>query len=84
MEATAIAKQMFGFQKTIFDNGYSAMTVVQDQTENMLSTFMGQFPFMAEEGKKQMDETFSYARKAREDYKKTIDDGYTRFEKLFD
>lgn len=84
MESGTIAKQMFGFQKTFFDNSYNAVAVVQDQAESMIASFMGQFPFMAEEGKKRMDEAFSHTRKARQDFKNAIDDGYDRFEKLFD
>ena len=84
MEAAKIGKQMAGFQKTMFDSGYNTMSVFQDQTENMVSTFWGQLPFVTEEGKKQMDEAFSYTRKARDDFKKVIDEGYTQFEKLFD
>lgn len=84
MESTAIAKQMIGFQKTVFDNSFNAMSVVQDQTERMITTFMGQFPWSTEEGKNQMNETFDYTRKARDDFKKAIDESYARFEKLFD
>lgn len=85
MEATAkVAKQMVGFQKTVFENSFNTMNVVQDQTESMLNNFIGQFPWVTEDGKKQMNETFSYTKKARTDFKKAIDEGYTQFEKLFD
>jgi hypothetical protein len=60
MEATAkVAKQMVGFQKTVFENSFNTMNVVQDQTESMLNNFIGQFPWVTEDGKKQMNETFS-------------------------
>lgn len=84
MESAAIAKQMVGFQKTVFDNSFNAMVVVQDQTETMLKNMMGQIPWVTEEGKKQMDETFTYTKKAREDFKKAVDEGYAQLEKLFD
>ncbi len=74
---------MIGFQKTVFENSFNAMVVVQDQTENMLKNFIGQVPWVTEEGKRQMDETFSYTKKAREDFKNAVDEAYTRFEKLF-
>lgn len=84
METANIAKQMIGFQKTVFDNSFDAMAVVQDQTETMMNNFMGQFPWATEDGKKQITETYSYTRKARDEFKKAVDQGYTQFEKLFD
>ena len=84
MESQRIGKQMVGFQKTMFDNGYNTLSVFQDQAENMITGFWGQFPFVTEEGKKQVDEAFSYTRKAREDFKKVIDESYSQVEKLFD
>ena len=84
MEQAKIAKQMIGFQKTVFDNSFNALAVVQDQTESMVNNFMGQFPWVTDDGKKQMDETYSYIKKARNDFKKAVDDGYALFEKLLD
>lgn len=84
MESTKIAKQMISFQKTVFDNSFSAMVTVQDQTENMINNLMGQLPWVTEDGKKQMAETFAYTKKARDNFKTAIDEGYAQFEKLFD
>lgn len=84
METTQIAKQMIGFQKTVFNNSFNALTIVQDQTESMINNFMGQFPWITEDGKKQMKETYAYTKKARDDFKKAVDDGYAQFEKLLD
>ena len=84
MEQVKMAKQMIGFQKTVFDNSFNAMAVVQDQTETMINNFIGQFPGVTEDGKKQMDETYAYTKKAREDFKKAVDEGYAMFEKLLD
>ena len=84
METANIAKQMIGFQKTVFDNSFDAIAVVQDQTETMVNNFMGQFPWTTEDGKKQINETYAYSKKARDEFKKTIDEGYAQFEKLFE
>ena len=84
METARIAKQMIGFQKTVFDNSFNALSAVQDQTESMLTNFMGQLPWVTEEGKKQIDDAFSYTQKARNDFKKVVDEGYSRFESFFD
>lgn len=84
METTQIAKQMIGFQKTVFDNSFNALAVVQDQTESMINNFIGQFPGVTEDGKKQMNESFAHTKKIRDDFKKAVDDGYAQFEKLLD
>ena len=84
MDTTQVAKQMLGFQKTVFDNSFNAMVVVQDQTETMISNMISQFPWSTEETKKQMNETFAYTKNARDDFKKAIDEGYAQIGKLFD
>jgi len=82
--ATKIAKQMIGFQKTVFNNTFNAMAIVQDQTENMLNGFMGQFPWVNEDAKKQIKESMDFTKKARDDFKKAVDDGYAKFEQMFE
>lgn len=82
METPQIAKQMIGFQKTVFNNSFNALATVQDQTETMVNNFINQFPWVTEDGKKQMKETSAYIKKARDDFKKAVDDGYAQFEKL--
>ncbi|MBF0201700.1 MAG: hypothetical protein HQK66_10390 [Desulfamplus sp.] len=84
MEPVKIAKQMIGFQKTLFNNSFNAMVVVQDQTENMLTGFMGQLPWINEDGKKQINETLALTKKARDEFKKSVDEGYVRFEQMFE
>jgi hypothetical protein len=84
METTKIAKQMLGFQKTIFDNSFNAIAAVQDQTESMITKFVGQLPWATEDGKKQINETYGYTKKARDEFKKVVDEGYAQFEKMFD
>jgi hypothetical protein len=82
METPQFAKQMIGFQKTVFNNSFNALSTVQDQTETMINNFIGQFPWATEESKKQMKETYAYIKKARNDFKKAVDDGFDQFEKL--
>ncbi len=84
MEPSQIAKQMIGFQKTLFTNTFNAMVIVQDQTENMLNNFIGQTPWINDDSKKQMNETMALTKKARDDFKKAVDDGYEKFEKMFE
>ena len=84
METGKVAEQMVGFQKTVFENTFNTLNIVQDQTESMLNNFVGKIPWVNEDGKKQINESFAYTKKARNDFKEAIDQGYTQFEKLFD
>ncbi|ACN17262.1 hypothetical protein HRM2_42060 [Desulforapulum autotrophicum HRM2] len=84
METAKAAKQVFGFQKSFFDNSFNAMCIVQDQTENMVTGFMNQLPWMTADGKKAVENTMDFTKKIRGDFKKTIDDGYKNFDSFFE
>lgn len=78
-----IAQQMIGFQKTLFENAYNAMILVQDQTEKMADSLMDQMTWMPEDGKKAVKDSVKMYKKARDDYKKAVDDGFSKLDSLF-
>lgn len=84
METTALAKQMVGFQKTIFENSFSAMVIAQDQTEKMVNSYLDQLPWVTAEGKKSLLDSVEIAKKARDDFKKAMDDGYAKFDEMLE
>jgi hypothetical protein len=84
METAKIAKQMIGFQKTFFENTFNAMVIVQDQAENIFNGFLNQFPWVTTDGKKTWNDTMQFTKKTRDDFKKTVDDGYSRMEELYE
>lgn len=84
METTKITKQMIGFQKALFDNTYSAMSVMQDYSENMTIGFLKQFPWVTEESRKPLDDSMEFFKTARRDYKKAVDQGYAKLVELTD
>lgn len=84
METAKFAKQTLGFQKTIFDNSFNAMIMVQDQTEKMVNSYLDQLPWVTEDGKKSLQTTISMAKKTRDDFKKAVEDGYHKFEELLE
>jgi len=83
METGKMAKQMITFQKSVFENAFNAMSMVQDQTEKMTGDFLGQLPWVNEEGKKALSNSIEFYKKARTDFKKAVDDGFTKMEELF-
>lgn len=84
MDSTQFVKQTLGFQKTIFENSYNAMIVVQDQTEKMMNSYLDQLPWVTEESKSSMKTTADLAKKAREDFKTAVDDGFAKFEEMLE
>ena len=83
MDSAKIAKQMIDFQKTTFDNTFSAMVMLQEQTERMASTLLDQATWMPEEGKKAINDWVSAYKKGREDFKKSVDDNFKKVEDFF-
>ncbi len=83
METGKIAKQTIAFQKTLFENTFGAMSMVQDQTEKMADTFLGQLPYDTEEGKKTMTDAVKMYKDARDNFKKAVDDGFAKMEEIF-
>jgi hypothetical protein len=84
METIKLARQSLLFQKTIFENSFNALILSQDQTEKMVTAYMDQLPWATEEGKSSLKETVDMAKKARDDFKRAVDDGYKKFEELLE
>lgn len=84
METTQFAKQTLEFQKTILENSFNALIMVQDQTEKMINSYLNQLPQVTEDGKKSLQASIDMAKKMRDDYKKSLDDGFNKIEELLE
>ncbi len=83
MEMQKMGKQLINFQKSLFENSYHARNMVFEQTENMVNSFLKQMPMVPEESKKAMDDVLVFYKKSRDDFKKAVDDGFTKMEEIF-
>jgi len=83
MEPLKLAKQMIDFNKATFDNSFSAMMLLQDQSEKMVSAFLEQATWLPEEGKKTLNEWIATYKKGREEFKKVVDEGYKKVDSYF-
>ncbi len=83
MEPKKMAKQMISFQRSLFENSYHAMNMVVEQTENMAKSLMDQMPIVPQENKKALEDALNFYKKARDDFKKAVDDGFAKMEELF-
>ncbi len=76
-----VTKQIIYLQKATFDNAFSAMAMLQDQAEktaNML--FESSLWPVPEEGKKMMKEWVQTFKKGREEFKKVLDESFSKME----
>ena len=83
MEPKQIAKEMIDFNKTAFDNSFKAMTVLQDQTEKIVSAFMEQTTFFPEDGKKLVTDWINTYKKGRDEFKNSADESFKKVESFF-
>ena len=83
METGKIAKQMIDFQKTAFDNTFGAMVALQDQTEKMVNISIEQSAWLPEDGKKAINEWTETCKKGRDDFKKLVDENFSKAEGFF-
>ncbi len=84
METTEFVKQTLKFQKTVFENSFNAMVMVQDQTEKMFNSYLDKLPWVTDDAKKTMESSADMAKKARDDFKKAVEDGFAKFEELLE
>ncbi len=83
MDQNQIFKQMIDFNKAAFDNSFSAMVMVQEQTEKMVGSILDQATWLPEEGKKAITEWSNACKKGAEDFKKTVDENFKKVDDFF-
>ncbi len=84
MEQNQIVRQMMDFNKKAFDNSFSAMSELQDQTEKLMMNFLDKAEWVPEEGKKAMQDWIANYKKSRNDFKAAADDGYRKVAEFFE
>jgi len=83
MEQNLLAKQVIEFNKTAFDNSFSAMSAIQDQTESLVLSFLEKAAWVPGEGKKAMSDWILSYKKGREDFKAAADESYQKVVEYF-
>ena len=83
MDPNFMLKQMLDFNKTAYDNSFSAMLTIQEQNAKMVNTFLEQATWMPEEGKKLIRDWISAYKKGCEDFKKAADENYQKVDEFF-
>jgi hypothetical protein len=84
MEANKIAKQMIEFQKAAFNNTFNSIAMMQDQSEKMVQNLMQQNPALPKQSTDAFNEWLKMCKKARDDYKNAVEEGFKNLENLFE
>jgi uncharacterized protein YlbG (UPF0298 family) len=84
MEYNKLTKQLIDFQRVLFNNTNNTFSVMQDNSENMVTGFWDQFTWVSKDTKKPFNDSFKFVKKAREDYRKAIDQGFDKLAELVD
>jgi hypothetical protein len=84
MDQKHLFKQIIDFQKTTFDNSFNALTTLQEQGESIINASLNQAEWLPAEGKKAISEWLAAYKKARMEFKNTVDNNYKKVQEFFD
>lgn len=83
MDQKQTVKQMLDFNKKAFDNAFSTLSSLQDETESLMTRFMDKSNWITPEGKKIYSQMTDSYRKGRNDFKTIADENYRRASEYF-
>jgi sugar-specific transcriptional regulator TrmB len=84
MDQKHLFKQIIDFQKNTFDNSFNALATLQEQGETMIKASLNQAEWLPAEGKKAITEWLEAYKKARTEFKNTVDNNYKKVQEFFD
>ena len=83
MNSYWITKQLIDFQKTTFDNFYSAFVLIQAHTEKITNTLFEQATWIPGESKRILDQWIDINKKGRDELKTAVDENFNQVYDLF-
>lgn len=83
MDQKQIMKQMLDFNQRTFNNAFTTMSTLQDQTESFVNRFMEKSNFATPESKKIVQQFTQTYRKGRSDFKAWLDENYRKAAEYF-
>lgn len=84
MDQKHLFKQIIEFQKTTFDNSFDALAKLQEHGENIINSSLKQAEWLPEEGKKVIKEWLDAYKKARTEFKNTVDSNFSKVQDFFE
>lgn len=78
-DAAKISRQLFELQKSTFDSAFENMMTIQEQSDPLAASFMGNNKLFSEAGLKMLEDWRLSFRKSQLEFKKSIDERYKEF-----
>ena len=82
METNQITRQILDFQKTSFENWYSALSLFQDQAVSTVDMMLDQARLMPEENRNVIQNWMGVLQEERGRFKAYVDKGFATLEKV--
>jgi DNA uptake protein ComE-like DNA-binding protein len=73
-------KHIISFHKTTFENSFAAVNILQEQTEELMTSAWRQAPWVPEDGKLMMEHWIAALREGRKAFRQSVQDGFDRLE----
>jgi hypothetical protein len=83
MDNQQITGKMLEFNKSVFDSTFKTINAIQDQSANMLISFIDKATWLPDDGKKTIADWISTYKKGRDDFKAAADDKYEKVANYF-
>ena len=83
MDVKSVVKQMYDFQKSAMYSTYDTVATMQIQAEQYGTTLLEQNPALPQQAKSALHDWVNLQNKARNDYKKMLDESFKNFESVF-
>lgn len=83
MDQQQITREMIGFNKSVLDNTFNAISAIQDQSASMFTAFMDKANWLPDDGKKAITDWVSAYKKGRNDFKAATDEKYEKVANYF-
>jgi hypothetical protein len=83
MDPKQIARQIVEFNKTAFDNSYTAISIMQDQMEKLVNIYFEQATWFPAEGKKLIQDWIAACKQGRDQYKRSAEEHFQKVEDFF-
>ena len=82
-DPSQMTQKILEMQKSAIDNTYDSIVALQSQTEKMALSVLEQVPYLPQDSVKVLDEWTVAFKKGQDEYKKSIDDSYSKLEDFF-
>lgn len=83
MESTKITLKIFEIQRTMFNNTCDAMTILQENSENMMNVYLRQCPW-TDKSRKPLNGSMAIFKESTKTYQEFVDDCFQQFENAMD